>query len=1220
MQRILFILALGLLSLQAFSQEHQPFFYRFFADEGLASDKTTVVIQDHKGFLWIGTEEGLSKMNGLGNFENFKFDRNDSATLSDDHITALYEDSKNRLWVGTRDGLNLYDRASNTFMRISSVHTEGHEHGIRINDILEDDNQDLWIICSDHAVKVSGGELKEQEVVRLEGNPNLIRMAMFESRLRLGTSNGIYTLVDGAFQKSGMAAGIPVTDLLAAHNELWIGTASHGVLRYHGISGETKEYRQNQVRNGLRSNHVNDLALVDGKEVWVSTINGVTAIDIATDRTRDFYYDFENAFSLSDRVILASYQDKAGNVWLTTPNSGLNSYHAADNLFRYHGQSEEDGTNKDLMDYGILSIHSQENKIWIGSRKGISLLEGSNFKHYPFPGRQAAWVTGVYAMAQSQSGKLWLGTDYKLMSFNPARGNYEVLNFPELNGDRINTLALSEQNQLWVGTEERGVMLVDFSRANSPSITRIPALNGSSWSSVQAILPWSDGVLVGTKSGLFSVANQEVKKIPLSVFNNGVSDELSINLLSSDQAGNVLVGTKHDGLLILDASLKPLDQVGKKHGMASQDVRSVIEDENESLWLATNAGLSQVLRKEGSVRQIKNYDVADGLQSNHFAERSAAQLANGRIFMGGLSGLTFFHPSDVLDFEYSQNLNFTTLSINGEKMKVGAEGSPLKVSLAATEKLVLESDQNHFTIAFDALDYTRPMDVEYRYKMSGVNKEWVELKNNNEVTFQNLAGGFSYTLSVQSKGRFTDWSATKSLKVYVKPYYYETLWFQVLAVIGIGLLIGLFIWFRARRAAIKKKELEDLVVARSAELQEEVTIRRATEDRLKEALAEAERASEVKSQFLANMSHEIRTPLNGIMGMTELSLETQLDEEQKTMLDTIYKSSKSLKSIVNDILDIAKIEAGVLKIVHENHSVHELLDEVMASFQPQAKQKGLTLKHWVLPKVPMRVKGDAGRLRQVLVNLLANAMKFTHNGSITVIVDAMNQKGNDLELWFTVTDSGIGIPEKQQEHIFKSFVQVESGPSRAYGGTGLGLSISKELVEKMGGEIWVESKEGKGSIFSFYIEVEMPTDGELKPDKTEENPQPMGTFTGNVLIVEDIQTNQLVIAKMCQKIGLTPICVDTGREALALLKKEHFELVLMDIQMPEVDGLGITRLIKSTTIVNQQLPIVAVTASASEEIKGRCLAAGMSAFLAKPVSIQELHDTLHPLLGAQQAI
>jgi len=1221
MRKILLVIIGCLFGTIASTQEQQPFFYQIFADNGLSSDKTTRVIQDHQGFVWIGTEEGLNRIGDYFQIEKFRFDRNDSSSLSEDYITALYVDSRNRFWVGTRNGLNLYQRETKSFLRVSTIHSDGHEHGIHINDILEDENRDLWVICRDHLVRIKGDDLTEQETVFVEDKGlNLVRLALFETRLRLGTSKGIYTLVDGELHKSGMAKDLPVTDLLTVENELFIATASNGVLRHNAISGNTTVYNKYKSKTRLVSNHVNDLALVDKNELWVSTISGVTTMNLNSENTRHFYYDFDNAFSLSDRVIRQAYQDRAGIVWLTTPNSGVNYFHAADNLFGYYGQSEEQGTSKDLMDYGILSIYTEGDEAWLGSRKGISHLKNGRFQHYPFDPRMSIWATGVFDIERDKRGLFWLATDNGLINWDSNTGKYKRFDHARLNNRNVTSLAVTANNELWIGTEENGLKVLDLSSQTLTHLSDIPNPGTNSWPAIESILPLpEEGMLIGTRSGLYQIKDQEIEKVPLNVSNNDLSNDLIINTLQLDENANVLVGTKHDGLIILDQNLKPLFRAGKKEGMASMDVRAIISGVDEALWVSTNAGVSRLTKVENSITKIKNFDIQDGLQSNHFSERSASQLANGQILMGGLSGLTFFHPDDILDFEITQNLNFVSLSVKGDKMKIGAEGSPLQQDMTVSDKLVLETDQNHFTIAFSALDYTRPSDVIYRYQLKGHNSEWTELKNSNSVTYQNLAGGRSYTFMVQSKGRFSEWSASKELKIYVEPYYYETLWFQLIAIVLFVVFIGLFVWWRANIASIKKRELEQLIVDRSAALQEEVGIRRETEKQLKEALAQAERASEVKSQFLANMSHEIRTPLNGIMGMTELSMQTKLDEEQHTMLDTIYKSTHSLKSIVDDILDIAKIEAGVLKMVNERYKVQDVLDQAMSSFQLQANQKGLSLKHWVLPKVPAHVLGDAGRLRQVLVNLVANAMKFTHRGSITVIVDAMNQSANGMELWFTITDTGIGIPEYQQENIFKSFMQVESGPSRAFGGTGLGLSISKELVEKMGGEIWVESEEGKGSIFSFYIRVEEFTSEEAHAQPVVEVEKSFEQLSGKVLIVEDIVTNQLVTAKMSEKMGLTPTCVDSGREALSLLKKAHFDLVLMDLQMPEIDGLGITRLIRSAVIANQNVPIVAVTASASDEIKERCLAAGMNGYLAKPVTMKELYETIQALLSRKES-
>lgn len=1218
MRKVLLLSAFFLLIIQLNAQTRKHIFYTSFADNGLASDRTTTVFEDHLGFIWVGTEEGLNRMLGYYDFDTFHYSRTDSTTLSNNFISVLFEDSQQRLWVGTRNGLNLFQRATDSFVRINLPHTSEATGDIRILDMKEDENGNLWLICNNHLVKVNGESLEEEKTYSAQNasgsDLSMSVIEFFESRLRVGTSGGVYTLVDDELKKSQMAGSMPVSDMLVQGEDLWIGTVPNGVIRYNGINGSSKYYRSSEPGRELTSDHINGMCLVDNEKIWVATLDGLSIIDPVSDEVEHILYDFNDPYSIQERTIRSVFQDKNQVIWITTPNSGLSYYHKADNLFRYYGQTWENGTSKDLMDYLVVGIYTSGNEAWLGSRKGLSHFKEGRFQHFPLPDHLRESIAEVTSIARHNEGPFWLGTNHGLLQWDAQTGKYKKVLTAELPFAKINSLVFGKDEKLWIGTEDQGLKVYDTS---SGTIADFSLKKGSDYDprlNVGAVLPVEDKVmLVGTTEGLYKIENGFSEQIDLSRFMGGLSSDISINTLGRDKDGNIIIGTQQDGLLVLNSFYEPLFRAGTKEKLASKDIRGVVLDDEGKLWVTTNAGLSKVTYTQKGIDKVQNYDLQDGLQGDHFIERSAAKLLNGHLLFGGSSGLTEFHPDEIVDFVIKQNPTFTGLLIDGKEVKPQANSVSLPQDISIADRITLEPNQDKFTLDFNALDYLRPYDAEYRYQLKGYDPHWINQKQEHTATYQNLVGGRTYEFVLQSKGRFSDWSDERTLLIEVQPEYFETIWFRVVVVLAIVLLVASLFWLRVRASAKKKKELEGLVQERSAALQEEVTIRRKTEEKLKEALMEAKRASDVKSQFLANMSHEIRTPLNGILGMTELSLDTNLDQEQHDILNTIYKSASSLKSIVNDILDIAKIEAGELQILNERFCVKETLDQVMASFQLEANRKRLSLKHWVLPKVPDAVFGDAGRLRQILVNLVSNAIKFTHSGSVTVIVDAMNQRTTSLELWFTVTDTGIGIPKQQQENVFRSFIQADSGHNRVYGGTGLGLSISKELVEKMGGEIWVESEEGKGSIFSFYVRVEEY----LQKGTKEESKAPLtysGKVKGKVLLVEDTPTNQEVATRMLQKNDIEVVLATTGKEALALIEKHTFDLVLMDLQMPEIDGYETTRLIRNSDAVYNGVPIIALTAAAMDGDRERCMAAGMDGYLAKPISSRQLIEAISKFL------
>jgi|GEM_PF-3612039 len=1208
----LWLLAFGL----AFSQPKDPIFRRMHSDAGLASDATTVSVRDQNGYLWIGTKNGLSKLKSFSEFEEYHSMRRDTNTLSHDYIRSLFVDDDNQLWVGTIRGLNQYNREQDHFVRVTIDDDLDEQSAI---DAINSYNGKIFLGTEKSLLQLDPGTKKitgTWVIKNIEGKPlGITSISHHNEILFLGTGEGLYCIANGKVQKVNAIGNFNILSLESSSNNLFVGTAKNGLHQMDLGKSWTKSPASKKISR-LTDFRINTIREVSNGTVWIGTDNGIYLIKLDSE-IQHYGYDFDNMLGISDPVIEHIYEDYDGSLWISTALSGILHYSELDNQFRYVGKRTSESGPSELLDYNVLSMYADQakNKLWIGSRRGLSVYREleDRFFHYPFTVENRRSDNQILSITSIDNSLFYLGTDKGLFLWDDKKKEYSSTKLEKL----VNKVFIGSNNTLWIGTENHGlssVVLDEYGKITGEITIGAYDYNGIPIKHITDIIEFPKGKLwVGTSRGLFKIQDEKIENFELDLAGRVISD-ISVNFIHKSKTNSLILGTKQEGAIEIMSDEQTFVRLSTASGLISNDIRLHIRGPSNSEWVATNAGLVSLYIQD-EVPFIKNsYYVADGLQSNQFYPDAAASMQ--RVYLGGPSGLTIFDPSKMKTFTLDMKLTIQGFMLDGVELTPQNRPDILQKTISTTESITLPSGTKNFTIEFQGHDYLRPDSIVYSVQLSPYDSDWIVQGNKNFITYNSLPRGKVYTFRVKAKSRYREWSDIQQLEVYIEPFFYDTNVFKACAIMALVLLLIVIERYRSRSSRMREQRLAELVETKTHELSEEVEKKRKTLVALEKAKTDAEEATKAKSQFLAKMSHEMRTPLNGIMGITDILYEDGPSPSQKNLLSILKRSSTSLKGLVDDLLDLGRIEADKLEIQDDLINVSELMTQVYEEVSIHGKQNDLAVTLSVDENIPRLVRGDAMRLKQVLLNLSSNALKFTESGSIELKAHVISISKKNVEIQFEIDDTGIGIDEKDLNSIFSSFVQAEKYNQKKYDGTGLGLGISKQLIKLMGGHIWAESQLGEGSSFKIIIKFEFAEPTSLTaPISSSEIPDPGRSL--NILLVEDNDVNILVATKLLQRLGHQVGIAKNGEIALDLIEKDHYDLILMDVQMPVMNGYEATIAIRKSDSKNKDIPIIALSAGAMIYEREKCMEVGMNGFLSKPIVASDLKESISKYFETQ---
>ena len=1268
---VLVLVTMILLSIPVDASAQRLHVIRYSTADGLPGQEVTGVYQDPVGMIWVATSSGLARYDGSV-FRVFT----ETDGLADNAVTGVVESSGGGLVVATRQGLSwrFGDRPLQTLPLGSATRQPWARD-------LARDGDGVVVATPGGVVRVAfSGEMASAELLHRVDAVSVLRGS--DGTLWVGGAGFVRRERDGALGAPlpGIHTTVRVNDILEdADGRIWLATNA-GVFRATGAGFRPFDHPALETE---RARFVNAGSLARDGSIWFATWGGVIRIDGATAQF------FTEANGLPHPTTHGIVADREGNIWVATQD-GLGKLVPAS----FVSYTADQG----LPDNAVVDVAGDPlGEVWVATPRGVARLESeARFDGTHLRGQLRREQTR--SVAVDGQGRLLVGTGNGLLVEDDS-GTRWVRRGGGLPSGRVTELQTGAKGEVWIGLGP-GLVRWRDGRLDTPA-----ALASLSERTIRALVVDSDERLWGsTDAGVFAfdIPAEQLLELPEHI------RELDVLSLAADGEGRVWLGT--DGYGAYRVRGEQTEHWSSGDGLANDFVRQILVDREARVWLFTNRGLDR-LEADGT---FSHFGSADGLIALDGADGAIWEDPAGRIWFGTRRGAIRFDTEMVQRSVVPPTVAIVDITAGG-------------VDVEAGPSVELPHSRSNVYFRFTGLSYVNERGNRFLYRMRGLTDEWSETAER-EVTYASLAPGrYVFEIHVLNAHRVrSEAAATFAFDVLPSPY--QTWWFRGLlvffaAVGAYGLHLG-----RTRFLGRERKKLAHMVEERSEKLADQV---RVTE--------RVRVAAQAKSEFVAKISHEIRTPINGVLGMADLLMFTPLTPRQRHLARTIRRSGDTLLELLNDILDMSKIEAGKLRLERTEFDLIETVSDVMSILDERARSKSVQLRCRIDPYVPSDLVGDPVRLRQVLLNLVDNAIKFTEAGSVSVGVDTYDDRDGGAHLRFSVADTGIGISREAQQHIFDAFEQADASTTRTHGGTGLGLNICLQLVQAMGGKLEVESSPGEGTTFHFtahfgaqpafvprqqldgarvlsvgvsdrlsgwlarqigswgaapkraadeifsIVDPEALTEGLSEVDllvvqvDTADRQRrrwlkvirdlhleipalllippaeslasledlagrdwsfltsPPGLrrfyaavnaalaapqdnaaarvadpaasmFAGRVLLAEDNPVNQEVAVGMLEHLGCSVRVVANGQEAVELAGSDSFDLVLMDCEMPEMDGFDATREIRAREREEHlpTLPIVAMTASAAEVVRDRCLEAGMNGYLSKPHTPPEL--------------
>ncbi|WP_093138591.1 ATP-binding protein [Pseudoxanthomonas sp. GM95] len=1141
----------------------RPVFRLSTVVDGLPSATVTALATDRQGYLWAATFDGLARYDGT-EFTVWQHDPHDAASLGGNLLQAMYIDAQDRIWVAS-SGLSMLDAQRKRF-----THYRQAEHP----QMLSEDVYAIGGIGDEVWFGTNGGGLyriavdgtltrfdRESTAGALPSDAVQTLASDAQGRLWVGTSEGLAYVENGRVHQPTADARYAEGVLLLARvgNELWLGGGDGP--RVLGANGQWRTPPWRAMFEG--ANQLTAVAPAGQGEYWLGTPTGLWL----TQRTGvpQPVQDRDGLFA--NRYLLGFQQVPGDGLWVSVMGQGL-AYLRPD----WRRLAVVPPTKSMSVSAYCNVAPGAQRKLWQIDASGTLEQFDSRTGDLSVTTLRDPELKGLTATSglQDSRGQVWLGhVPGHLVRFDMATGAHQRWKIERIKGQGMAPEALLEdaRRDVWVGVSGMVQRRDGATGAVLDEIQRNP-VTGDDLAFQQLRLGPDGEPWVASGGGLLRWDPKARALVPQPVFDG------------DDVSGFVPVGDRQlwlyrVGLLerwdLREGAWQRRQSISA--GLPGIPTNGLQRDAQGRLWLATQRGL---LRVEPDTGLVRNFGMRDGLSSQEFLEKCLYALGDGVLAATTSDGALVLVDAQLPD----RAPNTPALLL--QPPTVVRDGAVVPLPIDAVR---LQAKDRELRVGMRLLSFDDPAGNRYRSRLSGLDPDWVAQGASGDRVLSALPPG-KYTLALQGFDAGGNASRVHTVAFSVAPPWWRSAWGMAALLLAGVLLVLLCAW--AYRERLRRRSAWNL-----AQHKREL----------------AEQASLAKTHFLATLGHEVRTPMTGVLGMSELLLGTVLDERQRGYTSSIQKAGTHLLRLVNDALDLARIEAGRLELDAQDFDLRELLDGVVALVAPNAEQRGLAFSCTVADAVPQTLRGDPQRVRQILLNLLGNAVKFTEHGAVRLRVLPMAGEGVTL----IVSDTGPGMNAEQQARLFQRFEQAEGARTAArYGGSGLGLAICQELAVAMDGTITVESTPGQGT--RFLVSLPLPAvSGRVAPAAVM---TPAGEVAPlSVLLVEDDSTIAEVVTGLLQARGHRVHAVPHGLAALTEAALQPFDIALLDLDLPGMDGLALATQLRNQGLT---LPLLAVTARADAQAEPLARAAGFDGFLRKPVTGELLAEAMAAARAARQ--